>query len=82
MARAIGGRAQGVEILLETVAEHRALTSPEDTAVEIDLADAVSDPDGDALTLSLVSDPARGTAELDGTVGLDMKLRCRADTPG
>ncbi|EAQ01548.1 type I secretion target repeat protein, partial [Pseudooceanicola batsensis HTCC2597] len=42
------------------------VTTDEDTAVTIDVLANDSDPDGDTLTISGVSDPANGTAEIVG----------------
>ena len=52
------------------IAAADARTTPEDTPVVVTVLDGDSDADGDALTVTAVSDPARGTATLkpDNTV--------------
>ncbi|WP_162867862.1 Ig-like domain-containing protein [Euzebya tangerina] len=41
-----------------------AVTTPENTAVEVDLADGVTDPNGDPLTFTIDTEPANGTVDL------------------
>ena len=49
------------------IAQDDARTTPEDTPVTIDVLANDTDPDGDDLTLTAVSEPTRGTATLTGS---------------